>query len=127
MALARQGLELRIEGTSDLAWGSRKVSGNAQRRRKNFILFHGTLLLSGFDRNLLGTLLTHPARQPDWRAQRLHEEFVDCLNVDPEQFQADWTSIWGAEVREDYPAEVVNLAREFVRTKYTQKEWNESL
>ena len=35
-------------GDTDLVWRGRKFSGNAQRRRRTHLLFHGTLLL-GFD------------------------------------------------------------------------------
>ena len=42
--LAQLGFELRPAGTSDLTWGQRKVSGNAQQRKRTHLLHHGSLL-----------------------------------------------------------------------------------
>ena len=36
--------EMRLEGVCDLATGGRKFSGNAQQRKRNSVLHHGTLL-----------------------------------------------------------------------------------
>ncbi|NDD67072.1 hypothetical protein EBZ35_05425, partial [bacterium] len=38
------GISVSIQGTSDLVWQDRKISGNAQRRLREYVLFHGTLL-----------------------------------------------------------------------------------
>ncbi|MBI4372420.1 MAG: lipoate--protein ligase family protein, partial [Candidatus Omnitrophica bacterium] len=50
---------IRIEGFSDLACGTLKFSGSAQRRRRRFILFHGTFLLD-FDISIIQKLLPIP-------------------------------------------------------------------
>ena len=42
------GQAVEIEGHTDLAIDGVKFSGNAQRRRRDALLFHGTILL-GFD------------------------------------------------------------------------------
>jgi lipoate-protein ligase A len=72
-----QNPESRIEvcGHTDLVFAGKKFSGNAQRRRRNFILFHGTFLLD-FNLALIGELLPLPSRQPDYRASRAHEMFL---------------------------------------------------
>ncbi|MCX6621881.1 MAG: lipoate--protein ligase family protein [Acidobacteria bacterium] len=75
-ALAVPGLEIR--GLSDLAIGGRKVSGNAQRRGRNALLHHGTLLC-GFDSRLAERYLKEPLRQPDYRLGRRHSEFLGNL------------------------------------------------
>jgi lipoate-protein ligase A len=62
-------------GTTDLAVGDRKFSGNAQRRKRSFLLFHGTFLLD-FDLSLIARLLKFPSRQPDYRQGRSHLDFV---------------------------------------------------
>ena len=59
----------RMRGHTDLAIGERKFSGNAQRRRKHFLLFHGTFLLN-FDLALVSELLPMPSKQPDYREHR---------------------------------------------------------
>lgn len=67
--------DIHFAGTSDLAIGDRKVSGNAQRRKKHFILFHGTILYA-FDLALISSLLKHPPKEPDYRANRPHVDFI---------------------------------------------------
>ena len=85
-----QNPEVRIEicGHTDLALKTQhstlntqhKFSGNAQRRRRNFILFHGTFLLN-FDLALVSELLPMPSRQPDYRGSRAHENFLTHLQL----------------------------------------------
>ena len=55
----KSGIE--YEGTTDLAMGGLKFSGNAQRRKKRFCLFHGTFLLN-MNIKLMEKYLNHPAR-----------------------------------------------------------------
>src|SRR5204863_6569004 len=38
--------EIAVRGHTDLALGDHKFSGNAQRRRRRAVLFHGTFLLN---------------------------------------------------------------------------------
>jgi len=67
-----------IRGTSDLAIGDRKVSGNAQRRTRNALLHHGTLLYD-FCAERVARVLKEPERQPDYRAGRTHAEFLGTI------------------------------------------------
>ena len=62
-------------GISDLAVEGKKFSGNAQQRKRDHLLHHGTLLYS-FDLDLLPRYLKAPPRQPEYRAQRAHEDFL---------------------------------------------------
>jgi lipoate-protein ligase A len=75
-ALAVPGLEIR--GVSDLAIGGRKISGNAQRRGRQALLHHGTLLYD-FDPRWVERYLKQPARQPDYRSGRCHADFLGNL------------------------------------------------
>jgi lipoate-protein ligase A len=68
------GLELRC---SDLLLNGRKVSGNAQRRTRGWLLHHGTLLYE--DMPLIAQLLKEPPRQPGHRKRRTHAEFLTHL------------------------------------------------
>jgi len=74
----RWGLSVSIQGTSDLVWQDRKISGNAQRRLRDHVLFHGTLLC-GFDVSMIEAYLLHPTREPDYRNGRSHGSFVANL------------------------------------------------
>jgi lipoate---protein ligase len=76
--LAAFGVAGRQEGTSDVAVGDRKISGNAQARRWNAVLVHGTLLVD-FDHDLADAVLKHPPREPDYRRSRAHRDFLVTL------------------------------------------------
>lgn len=68
-------------GISDLALRERKFSGNSLRVRRDWLLYHGTLLYS-FPLRLLDACLGTPPRQPAYRAGRRHSHFVMNLPLD---------------------------------------------
>ena len=76
--LATFGVVGRPEGTSDVAVGDRKISGNAQARRWKALLVHGTLLVD-FDYELAEATLKHPPREPAYRQGRFHRDFLITL------------------------------------------------
>ena len=78
--LAAFGIEGRPEGTSDVAVGDRKISGNAQARRWGAVLVHGTLL-TDFDHDLADAVLRHPPREPAYRLGRKHRDFLITLRA----------------------------------------------
>lgn len=113
--------QISVRGHTDLCVGSLKFAGNSQRRRKHFLLFHGTLLLN-CDLTSISELLLMPTLQPDYRASRPHEEFVTNLDLPVEQVKAALTQAWSATEELKHPplAEIKKLARE----KYSTREWN---
>jgi len=84
-ALAVDGLLL--AGGTDLVIGTRKVSGNAQRRGRRALLHHGTVLYD-FDPMLAARYLREPRRQPAYRERRSHSDFMGCLPVPREVLTA---------------------------------------
>ncbi len=68
------------QGSSDVAVGGRKISGNAQARRWKALLVHGTLLVD-FDFDLAEKVLRYPAREPAYRHGRSHREFLITLRA----------------------------------------------
>lgn len=110
-----------VRGHTDLCLGNLKVAGNSQRRRKHFLLFHGTLLLN-CDLTLIGELLQMPSLEPDYRGNRPHSEFVTNLNLSAETVKAALAKEWNAEGELKSPPfdEIKKLARE----KYSTSEWN---
>jgi lipoate-protein ligase A len=76
--LAAFGVTGTPEGTSDVAVGNRKISGNAQARRWKAMLVHGTLLVD-FDFDLAEKVLRHPLREPEYRRRRSHRDFMVTL------------------------------------------------
>jgi len=126
-----QNAECRIEirGCTDLALVTRhsslvtalKFSGNAQRRKKQFLLFHGTYLLN-FDLPLIDKFLRMPSKEPDYREGRAHKAFLTNLDLRAEAVKRALREAWGAmEPLEVIPSDAIaSLARD----KYVTKEWN---
>jgi lipoate-protein ligase A len=67
-----------LQGTSDVAVGHRKISGNAQARRWKALLVHGTLLVD-FDFDLAESVLPPPPHEPEYRRGRGHRDFLITL------------------------------------------------
>lgn len=110
-----------VMGESDLAIGGMKFSGNAQRRRERFLLFHGTFLLR-FDLERIGRLLAMPVRQPAYRERRPHEQFVVNIGREAAEIRRVLAEVWEAgDLRPTAPAERM---RDLVSRRYSQPEWN---
>ncbi len=78
-AFARAGVpDLTHRGISDIAMGERKVAGTAIYRNRDLIFYHAVINLGG-DIELISRYLKQPPREPDYRAGRLHKEFVSSL------------------------------------------------
>lgn len=109
-----------MAGTSDLAAGERKFSGNSQQRKRTHLLHHGTLLYD-FDLERIARYLHPPARQPEYRARRDHGQFVRNLACTVEEARAITRAAWDADrVRLDIPhARVAQLVAE----KYSREDW----
>jgi lipoate---protein ligase len=113
--------KISVSGHTDLALGDLKFSGNSQRRKKNFLLFHGTFLLN-FDLTLVGEFLRMPSFQPDYRASRSHEDFLVNLNLPVAQVKVALKKVWEAtdELKIVPNSEIQKLAAQ----KYSTDEWN---
>lgn len=79
-AFRARGIEAALEGTSDLAVAGLKFSGNAQRRKKRYLLHHGTILYA-LDRDRVVRYLLEPEARPEYRGRRRHEEFIGNVGV----------------------------------------------
>ena len=110
-----------IRGTTDLVLNGLKFSGNAQRRRRNTLLFHGAFLLN-FDLDRIGRLLHMPSQQPDYRQNRSHRDFVTNLEIDADKVKGSLRQAWGAE--QDANIEPENEMETLIREKYSRTEWN---
>src|SRR5207247_8877424 len=82
-----------IRGQSDPATGDLKFSGNSHRRRREFLLFHGSFLLN-FDLGMIEELLKFPSKQPDYRSGRSHEEFVTNAEVAGDAIKSALIRAW---------------------------------
>ena len=127
----RKNADCRIEvrGHTDLALDPRlstldpalKFSGNAQRRKKHFLLFHGTFLLN-FDLALIDTFLRMPSKEPDYRKGRSHKKFLANLELPAETIKKALRESWGAKtLLQSVPHDAIAL---LARDKYVTAEWN---
>jgi lipoate-protein ligase A len=121
----RQALDVQVPGialagTSDLALGGRKFSGNAQQRKRCHLLHHGTLLYR-FELGQVARYLKPPPRQPDYRQGRDHGAFLMNLPLDAGQIEGALCGAWQAhDAMSDWPAERV---RQLTAEKYALDSW----
>lgn len=113
-----------IEGCTDLVVNHdgalMKFSGNAQRRRRDSVLFHGTLLYD-FDLALATELLNAPSKQPDYRRSRTHREFITNIPATAIELKDALAKEWNASGAFDLSvADVERLAVE----RYDTPQWN---
>ncbi len=109
------------QGHTDLAIGGLKFSGNSQRRSKHCLLFHGCFLLD-VDIALMEQVLQMPSRQPAYRLNRSHTDFVINLKLPVPRLKHALQQAWNAtEPLHKRPTEQIqNLTRE----RYGRHEWN---
>jgi lipoate-protein ligase A len=114
-------LNLTVCGHTDLAIGGRKFSGNSQRRKRNFLLFHGTFLLN-LDFALVNEFLEMPSKQPDYRRNRSHNEFLTNLKMSADKVKGVLAAAWNADEPLTNPPleEIPKLTAQ----KYLTSDWN---
>ena len=110
-----------VQGHTDLAIQNLKFSGNAQRRKRKFLIFHGTFLLQA-DIPLIETVLRMPSKQPDYRENRTHREFLVNLELEPEAVKSALQEVWQAH--ELFPDVPTSKIQELAQQKYSMHEWN---
>ena len=129
LAIGQPSPVVSVRGHTDLALATshsspatfKKFAGNSQRRRKHFLLFHGTLLLN-CDLKLIGELLRMPSLQPDYRATRSHKDFVMNLNLPADAVKAALARTWQADGKLENPP--LDEIRKLAREKYVTRDWN---
>ena len=113
-----------IEGHTDLAVDGRKFSGNAQRRKRTALLFHGTFL-HHFELPLISRWLAFPSAQPGYRSSRDHLDFVTNTGLDSEAIrtavQAEWN---GLGTR--FPDDVTTRIPALLESRYAKPDWHAS-
>jgi lipoate-protein ligase A len=115
----RTGGPVKVEGVSDLALNGRKCSGNAQKRGRRALLFHGSFLLNA-DLGLVANCLRHPTLEPEWRSKRVHTDFITNLNCSFQDVESAIANAWQADPSEPPPLreEIERLADQRYRQEY---------
>ena len=123
-ALQRRGVHASHKGVSDLAVGGRKISGNAQKRRRDVVLHHGTLLY-GLDPELMERYLRDPADRPQYRGDRSHRGFVASITLTRDQLKEAIIEAFGADRSNSRlrPGEL-RLVSQLVTEKYALEVWS---
>jgi lipoate---protein ligase len=118
----RLGKIISIQGDSDLTLGNLKFSGNAQRRKKHFLLFHGTFL-HAFNMKMMEDVLSMPSKAPDYRRGRPHEGFLVNMPLEPAVIKKALKKVWNAQSTPDNAPH--RRIQKLMEDKYNRSEWNE--
>ncbi|MEM7233141.1 MAG: lipoate--protein ligase family protein [Planctomycetota bacterium] len=110
------------KGGSDLTWRGLKFGGSAQKRTARAILHHSSLLWN-FDLAQLPRYLKEPPKQPEYREERSHLDFVTNLPLERDEIRERLTSYWNAQrLPQDWtPPELSKLLEE----KFAKRSWVE--
>lgn len=113
--------DVSIQGHTDLTWNELKFSGNAQKRRAHFFLFHGTVLLD-FDLELVGSVLRPPSKEPSYRNKRSHVNFITNVPLQRDTVKNALAGAFGAD--EPITQTPWQRVEKLIETRYSRAEWN---
>ena len=127
-------MEAVFDPPSDLLVGDRKISGNAQSRRRGTVLHHGTLLVSA-DLDLLNEALNVPGKRAEARKvtsrKRPVANIADMVNccVDVDRVKAvlrrGFERAFGVRlVPQGLIPDEERMAEELCAIKYSMRGWN---
>ncbi len=85
-AFKTKGLDVEFFPISDLALNGRKISGNAQARKRRYFLHHGSFLFD-FDIGKISRFLRHPGSEPEYRRRRPHEDFLANIPIGAKELE----------------------------------------
>jgi lipoate-protein ligase A len=109
------------QGTCDLTWGNRKVSGNSLRVARHHLLYHGTLLY-GLEIARVTKYLRAPHREPEYRQHRTHDQFIVNLPVMRRQLV---TALEQAFPTSGVPSPPLPAAAALAESRYRDRGWTE--
>jgi len=122
-SLQARGVLAHHKGISDLAVGGKKISGSAQKRRKRYILHHGTLLYE-VDFDKMERYLREPGDRPQYRGVRTHRGFLRAAPLTVRELQEAVCDAFGLSFRPAHPFRwEVEKAKELAHEKYATLDW----
>lgn len=126
-ALNNLATGVKCDGVSDLTVAGageaprRKFAGNSLRIRRDHLLYHGAILYD-FPLERIGRWLAMPARQPCYREQRSHADFLTNLPANRDAIEATIAAAWQArEPLADWPRE---RTQQLAALRYASLDWN---
>ncbi|MCW5556591.1 MAG: lipoate--protein ligase family protein [Verrucomicrobiae bacterium] len=120
------GHPVSVDGHTDLTLldsdgRRRKFSGNAQRRKRHALLFHGTILLS-LDLGRMSEFLRPPSWEPEYRTGRNHAEFLVNTRLSPDTIQKAFSAEWSLRgLLTDLP---IQAHRQHLESRYGRPDWH---
>lgn len=119
-ALKFSGVNAEFMPISDIALinSSKKISGNAQKRSRNYILQHGTILYD-FDLDLIARYLHQPEQMPEYRNNRSHLDFVSNAAISIDVFKQKLMLEFNADHKEN---SISDEERSFLRDYLYQRD-----
>ncbi len=126
-ALRALGPPVDVLGSGDLTIGLRKFAGSAQRRLRDHVLVH-TSLLYRFPLDRVARYIHSPRRQPAYREARSHDDFLVNLDLPREAIVDAIRSAWldPAGTPPDVPMPV-DRVRVLIASKFADSAWIERL
>ena len=124
-AVSACGIDSELQGICDLTINDKKVSGNALRCKRRWFIYHGTLICQDMDLSLIARCLGSPKRQPEYRANRSHADFLTQIPVDTNTLTNALVHEWQCEGElSQWPEK---LMHQLVEEKYTRDFWTEKI
>ncbi|MEM6979537.1 MAG: lipoate--protein ligase family protein [Planctomycetota bacterium] len=121
-AVQRQHQSASRQGICDLTWRNRKFSGNSLRVSKHHLLYHGTILYDA-DLDVIADCLAFAPRQPDYRQERFHREFITNLPIDVSKLQSDLADVFAATNAAVIPKSMREQAEQLLVSRYSTQKW----
>jgi lipoate-protein ligase A len=125
--------DVAVQGVCDLTIDGRKISGNALRLKRSWMIYHGTLLLD-MPLEWIATYLHQPPKQPEYRQGREHRDFVASLGsriADLSKFNAEFVrssvSEWDAHRpfgEHPFANNFEDHTRDWVSRRYGDPAWH---
>ncbi|MDQ3848742.1 MAG: lipoate--protein ligase family protein [Thermoproteota archaeon] len=129
MSLQRMGFDARFVALNDIVIAGKKVSGNAQTRRNEMLLQHGTLLL-GVDVDKMFSVLKVPSEKTrDKIIKDAKERVTSLTGITFDDLTLSLKTSFAIKfdanlIADKMSTEEINRARRLAEQKYRSKEWN---
>jgi lipoate-protein ligase A len=117
------GQPVQVRGITDLSLQEQKFSGNAQKRGRHHLLFHGTFLLQ-FRLEAIAQALKLPTRAPAYRQGRSHLDFLTNLPIDPGTLKQALRTCWSATT-EWTAGPLTPFLQQSLVERYAQEAWHQ--
>ena len=120
---------INFQGSSDFCIGNTKFSGNAQARKKNTLLHHGTIMVDN-DLSFINKYLKQPLDIPAYRKTRSHKNFLTTLkqhnnnNITTDKIIESFKKNFSSHCVCKPTKQELEQAEKLMQEKYTQNWWN---